>query len=265
MTPRAAYAAVRRDHRGQPGHRRVLRRRRARQPGPGVRRRRGRRVRAGRLRRLGLLAADPGRRRCRAGRFVTEPAWPPGHRGRLRAVIAALAVWTLAGEARARLPAAWSCAGDARATPRPARPCTSTCWREAYGAARRPGAAARPSWPTPAAGPRAGGSGSPSGRPGCWPPHGDGAGRLRRRPGPAGDEDVAGARPSSTRSTSAPPGTAPGSARRCSTPSLGGRPAYLWVLEDNLRARRFYERNGFTPDGARKKFEPLDAWEVRLR
>lgn len=45
---------------------------------------------------------------------------------------------------------------------------------------------------------------------------------------------------------------------------LHGQPAYLWVLEDNLRARAFYARNGFTPDGGRKKFEPLDAWEVRL-
>jgi ribosomal protein S18 acetylase RimI-like enzyme len=43
--------------------------------------------------------------------------------------------------------------------------------------------------------------------------------------------------------------------------SLGGRSAYLWVLEDNLRARHFYERNGFRWRGARKKFEPLDAWE----
>lgn len=43
--------------------------------------------------------------------------------------------------------------------------------------------------------------------------------------------------------------------------TLGERSAYLWVLEDNLRARRFYERNGFRWRGARKKFGPLDAWE----
>ncbi|GAA1729775.1 GNAT family N-acetyltransferase [Isoptericola hypogeus] len=30
-----------------------------------------------------------------------------------------------------------------------------------------------------------------------------------------------------------------------------GTPAQLWVAEDNPRARRFYERNGFVPDGAR--------------
>lgn len=32
---------------------------------------------------------------------------------------------------------------------------------------------------------------------------------------------------------------------------LGQDPAALWVLEDNPRARAFYERNGFAPDGAR--------------
>jgi len=29
----------------------------------------------------------------------------------------------------------------------------------------------------------------------------------------------------------------------------GRRPAYLWVLSENTRAVRFYERNGFTADG----------------
>jgi len=33
---------------------------------------------------------------------------------------------------------------------------------------------------------------------------------------------------------------------------LGVEPASLWVLEDNPRARAFYVRNGFTPDGARQ-------------
>ncbi len=45
---------------------------------------------------------------------------------------------------------------------------------------------------------------------------------------------------------------------------LGDRPAYLWVLENNGRARAFYEKLGFRPDGARERFAPLDAWEVRL-
>jgi GNAT superfamily N-acetyltransferase len=39
---------------------------------------------------------------------------------------------------------------------------------------------------------------------------------------------------------------------------------WLWVLEDNVRARAFYRRNGFAPDGTRKTFQALDAWEVRL-
>jgi ribosomal protein S18 acetylase RimI-like enzyme len=39
---------------------------------------------------------------------------------------------------------------------------------------------------------------------------------------------------------------------------LGDRPASLWVAEENPRARRFYERNGFAPDGAR---EVVESWE----
>jgi len=39
---------------------------------------------------------------------------------------------------------------------------------------------------------------------------------------------------------------------------LGDRPASLWVAEENPRARRFYARNGFVPDGAR---EVVEAWE----
>ena len=39
---------------------------------------------------------------------------------------------------------------------------------------------------------------------------------------------------------------------------LADRPASLWVAEDNPRARRFYERNGFAADGAR---EVVEAWE----
>ncbi len=43
--------------------------------------------------------------------------------------------------------------------------------------------------------------------------------------------------------------------------------AYLWVLEDNPRARAFYERAGWTPDGARKAEERFGvrAPEVRYR
>jgi GNAT superfamily N-acetyltransferase len=38
----------------------------------------------------------------------------------------------------------------------------------------------------------------------------------------------------------------------------------LWVLEANARARAFYARNGFEPDGAREKYAALDVWEVRM-
>ncbi len=45
-----------------------------------------------------------------------------------------------------------------------------------------------------------------------------------------------------------------------------GTPAQLWVFERNPRARRFYERNGFVPDGTRHVFGPElgDQPEVRL-
>lgn len=36
------------------------------------------------------------------------------------------------------------------------------------------------------------------------------------------------------------------------TAALGGAPAYLWVLDGNERAIRFYERQGFAFDGATK-------------
>jgi GNAT superfamily N-acetyltransferase len=42
--------------------------------------------------------------------------------------------------------------------------------------------------------------------------------------------------------------------------------AVLWVLADNTRARRFYERAGFTPDGATHVLERLGGvTEVRYR
>lgn len=44
---------------------------------------------------------------------------------------------------------------------------------------------------------------------------------------------------------------------------LGDRPASLWVAADNPRARAFYRRNGFAPDGATSAFGPIPT-TVRL-
>lgn len=43
------------------------------------------------------------------------------------------------------------------------------------------------------------------------------------------------------------------SVRRCT--AAGHDRMYLWVLKDNTRARAFYERAGFWPDGAEEPFE----------
>lgn len=47
----------------------------------------------------------------------------------------------------------------------------------------------------------------------------------------------------------------------------GFQTVILWVLEQNARARRFYERAGFAPDGARKQIAigGVGLWEVRYR
>lgn len=47
--------------------------------------------------------------------------------------------------------------------------------------------------------------------------------------------------------------------------AIGERACFLWVAEDNPRARAFYARNGFGPDGARYvETEWEDLVEVRL-
>ncbi|MES2093694.1 MAG: GNAT family N-acetyltransferase [Actinomycetota bacterium] len=48
--------------------------------------------------------------------------------------------------------------------------------------------------------------------------------------------------------------------------SVGKGPAYLWVAEDNPRARSFYLRHGFTLDGGRKveAVGGIDLVEVRM-
>ncbi|WNZ07596.1 GNAT family N-acetyltransferase [Streptomyces sp. 11x1] len=42
-------------------------------------------------------------------------------------------------------------------------------------------------------------------------------------------------------------------AERCE--AVGHDRMLLWVLKDNVRARRFYEHHGFTPDGMEEPFE----------
>ena len=44
--------------------------------------------------------------------------------------------------------------------------------------------------------------------------------------------------------------------------ALGARPVVLWVLENNARARRFYEIAGFRPDGGRKPAQLLGGVEL---
>jgi len=47
--------------------------------------------------------------------------------------------------------------------------------------------------------------------------------------------------------------------------ALGGRPAQLWVAKNNGRARRFYEKNGFTADGTEQADPDLDGLvEIRM-
>lgn len=46
--------------------------------------------------------------------------------------------------------------------------------------------------------------------------------------------------------------------------AVGLRPASLWVLRDNGRARSFYTRWGFVTDGATKRHEATGAGEVRM-
>lgn len=57
-----------------------------------------------------------------------------------------------------------------------------------------------------------------------------------------------------------------GVARRLADDVLGDDPALLWVLEDNPRARAFFEKLGFAPDGAREELpeEWSGAHDIRM-
>ena len=46
-----------------------------------------------------------------------------------------------------------------------------------------------------------------------------------------------------------------GAAQQLMNAVVGDAPAYLWVLESNERARAFYAKNGFTPDGIARPLE----------
>jgi ribosomal protein S18 acetylase RimI-like enzyme len=47
--------------------------------------------------------------------------------------------------------------------------------------------------------------------------------------------------------------------------AAGYRYITLWVLEDNARARRFYEQAGFAPDDARHLLGDFGVTEIRYR
>jgi GNAT superfamily N-acetyltransferase len=55
-----------------------------------------------------------------------------------------------------------------------------------------------------------------------------------------------------------------GLAQRLHDEGVGERDAFLWVMRDNARARAFYARNGFQPDGATKIDPEFDVPIIRM-
>lgn len=55
-----------------------------------------------------------------------------------------------------------------------------------------------------------------------------------------------------------------GAARQLVQATLGERPAYLWVVDQNLRAQAFYRKLGFAPDGGTKHDDRLGCHEIRM-
>ena len=46
--------------------------------------------------------------------------------------------------------------------------------------------------------------------------------------------------------------------------AIGNQPASVWLFESNVRARDFYTRHGFRPDGARKDEPRFGETEIRM-
>jgi GNAT superfamily N-acetyltransferase len=158
-----------------------------------------------------------------------------------------------------------------RATPADAEPaahCHMACWREAYAGIVEPTLLAElatvetslPRWRDQLAG---------------------GAERwIAEHPGgpdvPVADRVAGFAAPGMSRDTDAPTplelyaiyvrrdwyGTGLGD--RLLAAAIGKEPALLWVFEANARARAFYTRHGFRPDGARKDEPTFHQPEIRM-
>ena len=157
--------------------------------------------------------------------------------------------------------AASSCARRRLPTPSRAACCTGSAGARPTGRSSTPACSRRAS-ATRSTG-SSGGAQIIDHRPPLLAVHGDEPGRPSRWPvRPAGTTRRR--RTSSMRSTPARPGTAAASARLSSTRRSARSPCYAWVLEDNERARAFYAKQRMVPDGMRKRYDPLDAWELRV-